>query len=215
MNLVLALTKLVQLLLSHGGVAYIAHTSVEVPTLKRYSRLIARLITFVLRCNLGWKCRYSMALTDAQTDKSSKLVESLNLSSVASQALDKGDPLEDLEMEEDEEDLIDYGPMHDEALGRAEISQATLSLSQCSNTDVCLLELLSTLFMQLPKAEDDKFSSPIIRFLVLDSYQRNGSWLPSRRITEIISNLAFCGRSIMFYQATKTLAIQKESRYST
>ena len=60
-----------------------------------------------------------------------------------------------------------------------------------------ILELLVSLFTHLPSGTDDKFYSPIIRFLVLFSLKKNGQWLPGRRITQVFAALLFCGREIM------------------
>jgi hypothetical protein len=61
----------------------------------------------------------------------------------------------------------------------------------------CMLNLLVELFSHLPTGTDDKFYSPVIRFLVLYSFKRYGQWLSGRRITQLFSALLFCGRQVM------------------
>ena len=61
----------------------------------------------------------------------------------------------------------------------------------------CILNLLVELFSHLPSGTDDKFYSPVIRFLVLYSCKPNGQWLSGCRITQLFAALLFCGRQIM------------------
>lgn len=60
-----------------------------------------------------------------------------------------------------------------------------------------ILNLLVTLFTHLPSGGDDKFYSPIFRFLILYSLKKDGQWLAGRRITQLFSALLFCGREVM------------------
>ena len=60
-----------------------------------------------------------------------------------------------------------------------------------------ILGLLISLFAHLPSGADDKFYSPISRFLVLYSLKKDGQWLAGRRITQLFSALLFCGREVM------------------
>ena len=120
---------------------------------------------------------------------------------------DGADPMEEafIDDDDDEEDLVEV----EEASTQSEIPVAALtSLDEYSMTDRRLLEFLSHIFTHLPATNDNKFYSPIICFLILESYQRNGDWLPSRRITEVISALTFCGRQVMFYLILKSIAEQ-------
>lgn len=61
----------------------------------------------------------------------------------------------------------------------------------------CVLDLLVSLFTHLPSGTDNKFYSPISRFLVLFSLKKNGQWLPGRRITQVFAALLFCGREVI------------------
>lgn len=124
---------------------------------------------------------------------------------------DGAEPMEEALMDDDdEEDLVEV----EEASTQGEIipDAALTSLEEYSMTDRRLLEFLSHIFTHLPATNDNKFYSPIIRFLILESYRCNGDWLPSRRITEIISALTFCGRQVMFYVILKFIA-EQGSRY--
>jgi hypothetical protein len=57
----------------------------------------------------------------------------------------------------------------------------------------CLLELLLSLFTHLPTGREDKFWSPILRFIVLYSIKKDGRWLDARQITQVFAALLFCG----------------------
>jgi hypothetical protein len=78
----------------------------------------------------------------------------------------------------------------------------------------CILNLLVTLFSHLPSGTDDKFYSPIIRFLVLYSFKRNGQWLSGRRITQLFSALLFCGRQVMMTMLHAEITKCPSLRYS-
>jgi hypothetical protein len=61
----------------------------------------------------------------------------------------------------------------------------------------CILDLLVSPFTHLPSGSDDKFYSPLYRFLVLFSLTKNGQWLAGCRITQLFAALLFCGREVM------------------
>jgi hypothetical protein len=61
----------------------------------------------------------------------------------------------------------------------------------------CILDLLISLFTHLPSGGDDKFYSPILRFLIIYSLRKNGQWLAGRRISQLFTALLFCGRETM------------------
>lgn len=76
------------------------------------------------------------------------------------------------------------------------------------------LDLLISLFTQLPRRGDDQFFSPLLRFVVLKSVQANGQWLPARRITQIIAILLFCGRLMMMALMRREVNKDAQMRYS-
>jgi hypothetical protein len=78
----------------------------------------------------------------------------------------------------------------------------------------CILSLLVELFSHLPTGTDDKFYSPVIRFLVLYSLKQNGQWLSGRRITQLFSALLFCGRQVMMTLLHAEVAKCPSLRYS-
>jgi hypothetical protein len=81
-------------------------------------------------------------------------------------------------------------------------------------TEVGILELLVSLYTQLPTGEDDKFFSPIIRFAVLSSLRQTGQWLPPRRITHLLAVLLFCGREVLMAIMHQCLLDDPTIRYS-
>jgi hypothetical protein len=77
-----------------------------------------------------------------------------------------------------------------------------------------ILDLLISLYTQLPTGKDDKFFSPIVRFAVLASLQSSGAWLPPRRITQLLAILLFCGREVMMALMHQRLMEDPTIRYS-
>lgn len=78
----------------------------------------------------------------------------------------------------------------------------------------CILDLLISLFTHLPAGADDKFYSPILRFLVLFSIKKHGQWLSGRRITQLFASLLFCGREIMMALMHREVIQSSSLRYS-
>ena len=114
---------------------------------------------------------------------------------------------------EDLEDLDD----EDESLG-LEDGKSTETQSSPSNlvdnsVQRCILDLLISLFTHLPSGSDDKFCSPIHRFLVLFSLKANGQWLAGRRITQLFAALLFCGRQVVMALMHRYV-IESDLRYS-
>jgi hypothetical protein len=83
-----------------------------------------------------------------------------------------------------------------------------------NSTQRYILDLLVALFTHLPSGMDDKFYSPIHRFLVLSSLKGNGQWLPGRRITQIFAALLFCGREVMMALMHEEIMRSPGLRYS-
>jgi hypothetical protein len=79
---------------------------------------------------------------------------------------------------------------------------------------VQILNLLVSLYTQLPNSNDDKFFSPILQFAILFSLQKNGQWLPPGRITHIFAVLLFCGREVMMALMHRDLLEHPTLRYS-
>ena len=78
----------------------------------------------------------------------------------------------------------------------------------------CVLDLLVSLFTHLPSGADDKFYSPIFRFLILYSLKKNGEWLAGRRITQLFAVLLFCGREVMMALMHGEVLERSDLRYS-
>jgi hypothetical protein len=77
-----------------------------------------------------------------------------------------------------------------------------------------ILGLLIALYTQLPSGREDKFFSPILRFVVLASLRSTGEWLPPRRITYLLAVLLFCGREVMMALMHQRLQDDPSIRYS-
>lgn len=78
----------------------------------------------------------------------------------------------------------------------------------------CVLDLLASLFSHLPSGTDDKFYSPIIRFLVLFSLKKNGQWRSGRRITQLFAALLFCGQEVIMALMHNKVIHTPNLRYS-
>jgi hypothetical protein len=101
------------------------------------------------------------------------------------------DELEDLEDLEAEDEILEFEE------DKTTETQASPSNLVENSVQRCILDLLISLFTHLPSGSDDKFYSPIHRFLVLFSLKENGQWLAGRRITQLFAALLFCGRQVV------------------
>lgn len=114
-----------------------------------------------------------------------------------------GDELED----PDDEEYEDLGECEQEVI--EERSDLITNPVQS-----CVLDLLVSLFTHLPSGKDDKFYSPIYRFVILFSLKKNGQWLAGRRITQLFAALLFCGRTIMMALMHNRIVQCSTQRYS-
>jgi hypothetical protein len=78
----------------------------------------------------------------------------------------------------------------------------------------CILDLLISLFTHLPSSGDDKFYSPILRFLIIYSLRKNGEWLAGNRISQLFAALLFCGRETMMALMHGEVFRHSDLRYS-
>lgn len=111
--------------------------------------------------------------------------------------------LEDLD-DEEHEDLDENEPEHME-------HQSDLTENHVQR---CILDLLVSLYTHLPLGSDDKFYSPILRFVVLSSLRKNGQWLAGRCITQLFAALLFCGREVMMTLMHNEVIQSSSLRYS-
>ena len=115
----------------------------------------------------------------------------------------------------DEGELDDLGETEYESLEENEQESVEVGPNFIENpVQRCILNLLISLFTHLPQGADDKFYSPIFRFLILFSLNKNGQWLPGRRITQLFSALLFCGREVMMALMHNEVAQSSTLRYS-
>jgi hypothetical protein len=112
---------------------------------------------------------------------------------------------DDEDSDEDREDLV------------KEDDPGTMEMGLCiaeNSVQQCILDLLVSLFTHLPSGKDNKFYSPIFRFLVLFSYRPNGQWLPGRRISQVFAALLFCAREVMWVLMYEKVLESPSVRYS-
>jgi hypothetical protein len=212
-------------LFSHDDMHVIHHRDVTPECLTRYSRVVARLIALVLRCHQGWDCEYSMGLTKEQAQACEVLLNSLRAhprdrsqpqteserdfdSSEWDELNYSGEPLDDTdnEVHDDVQWLQDDLPF---SLGPPVVEEVATNAIQAS-----LLQLLLSLYTHLPAGRDDKFWSPILRFIVLYSVKPSGKWLLARQITQIFAALLFCGRQLMMVLMHRKVTSNPDIRYS-
>jgi hypothetical protein len=113
------------------------------------------------------------------------------------------DELEDLDDEEYEDLVVIEDEFTEEQ-----------SSSSANAVERCILDLLVSLFAHLPSGQDDKFYSPIYRFVILFSLNKNGKWLAGRRITQVFAALLFCGREVMMALMNNEIVQRPSLRYS-
>lgn len=191
----------------------VAHRDVRPESLKKYGIVVTCLICFVFRCFEGWECGYSMQLTPGQKEACERLKDILvELPANAVQGgigpdddwFDEND-LEDSEDSEDEDESCE--------LEEGEVTETQSNLVE-NSVQRCVLDLLISLFTHLPSGSDDKFYSPIHRFLVLFSLKAKGQWLAGRRITQLFAALLFCGREVMMALMHRQVTESSDLRYS-
>jgi hypothetical protein len=199
---------------SHDDMRIIHHRDVQLGAMGKYSRRVACLVLFVLRCHQGWDSEYSMSLTKRQSDACQALLDALLAENNRVPMATANAPAEvDMYLHEaaDQDDSYDMEELLDDP--EDEVYQDTTSLfsddsplfsgptptEKIAETPIqeALLELLFALYTHLPTGGDDKFWSPILRFIILSSVMKEGQWLPRNRITQIFSALLFCGRLLM------------------
>lgn len=197
--------------------------------MKSYSLVIYSLLCFVMRCHEGWQCDYQMLLSAEQRQACKSLHDALSScpsrdvswhahgSTHEQDLLDQLDSCDSLsedsddEVYEEEQSEEDF-PLANRGLDASpcdDVLQVTNNAIQAS-----ILRLLIALYTQLPTGKDDKYFSPILRFVVLFSLKQSGQWLPPRRITHLLAVLLFCGREVMMALMHRRLLEHPEERYS-
>jgi hypothetical protein len=116
--------------------------------------------------------------------------------------------LEDSDDEDPDDDLEDLVKEDDSGAKEVGLCIAENSVQQC------IIDLLVSLFTHLPSGKDNKFYSPIFRFLVLFSYGPNGQWFSGRQISQVFAALLFCARELMWVLMYEKVAESPSMRYS-
>ena len=208
---------------SHDSIRTVHHRDVQEDSMKSYSVIVTCLVSFTMRCYRGWESGYTMTLNDTQRTACKFLEDELRRShSRTGVDAELHDPTDEQDWyscvqvagqdEHEDSDIDEYeddGASHkDEPTAMAHHKITDNSLQSC------ILDLLVSLYTQLPTGNDDKFFSPILRFAVLASLQSSGKWLEPRRITHILAVLLFCGREVMMALMHQQLVHDPTIRYS-
>ena len=168
-----------------------------------------------------------MQLTFSQRDASRALLAALDADKASSGLPDNGDALLDVARDDMEEDWLEQEPMvdSDEEVYEDDhsppeedepfIPEHGAQLTSSANAlQTCILDILISLYTHLPSGRDDKFYSPILRFIVLFTLRKDGKFLPARQITQIISALLFTGRLVMMVLMHRNVVRSPDIRYT-
>ena len=122
----------------------------------------------------------------------------------------------DLSEDSDDEVFEDSGgtPAEEQLVSSGGQPQASWEFIAETPVQLRILELLIALYTHLPHGGEDKFYSPIIRFVVLFSRTKTSQWALPRRITQSFAVLLFCGRVVMMALMHRALLADKSIRYS-
>jgi hypothetical protein len=194
----------------------VAHRDVRPESLKKYGLVVMCLICFVFRCFEGWDCSYSMKLTPEQKQACERLRDVLVDLPVKDGVVDDIGFSDDSGWFDDEEmeDSDDEDESSKSENGEGTEAQPNVSSLVENSVQRCVLDLLISLFTHLPSRSDDKFYSPIHRFLVLFSLRKDGQWLAGRRITQLFAALLFCGREVTMALMHHKVMESSDLRYS-
>jgi uncharacterized protein YneR len=203
---------------SHGGIRTVHHRDVQYETLRKYGAIVSSLISFVFRCYQGWECSYSMTLTPAQQQACRALNDVLKEQRANEEEEDMWSFVDDdmrVEFDDDEVDHLDDEEYDKLDLGDHDRECVVSRLDFIEGpVQRCVIDLLISLFTHLPSGADDKFYSPISRFLILYSLKKNGEWLAGRRIMQVFAALLFCGREVMMALMQGEVLRRSDLRYS-
>ena len=208
---------------SHDAACTTHHRDIQPESLKRYSLVVACLVAFVVRCQRGWASAYRMQLNENQTTACQALWDELRRNSshavdVASSPdedwLDYLESCADMSDASDDQMFEDVGSDEEPPPSIGGPSQVSWAFAADTPLQVRILDLLMALYMQLPVGGDNKFYSPILRFVILFSRKGNGQWVSPRRITHFIAILLFCGRLVMMALMHHATLANPQMRYS-
>jgi hypothetical protein len=207
---------------SHDGIRTIHHRDIREESLKRYSMVITSLLCFVLRRHLGWNSKYAMDLTPEQRHACEGLNKVLRAGGSG------GDALSSTAGEQDWNNCLGDDDVCEEAFDEDDCDGGNFSLAESEHEptlhqshkvaenpiQMAILDLLISLYKQLPSGREEKFYSPIICFAVVASLRPNGQWLAPRRITHLFAILLFCGREVMMALMHQRVLSDPTLRYS-
>jgi hypothetical protein len=171
-----------------------------------------------------------MKLTDVQANACQALQDELLASSSAHQGDNSGgaqpddeawqsyledciDPSDDLD-----DEIFENGdmrvPEEEQSLPNSRLQAMSWGPVAETPIQARILELLIALYTHLPTGGDDKFFSPVLRFLVLFSRKKTGQWSLPRQMTQFFATLLFCGREVMMALMQREVLADPDIRYS-
>lgn len=225
---------LLMILCRHDTTYITHHGHVSGASLRRYAYTLGGLIAFTCRHLVNPVDGFAFPLTSSIIDASRSLLLALgatetDVSSIEDDGFQPDEPLPEYEDDEesmvhdpsapdgDDEDGLDapYSPRPANAVPSGDRPGNKVP-RYCESVQPKLQRLLFELFSQLPTDEvQGRFFSPILRYLVLLSFDEHMSWLASGIITHFIAALLFSGRLVMFREMRRGLEHNSRMDYHT
>jgi hypothetical protein len=85
----------------------------------------------------------------------------------------------------------------------------------CPPVQQLLHDLFISLYTQLPEGQDDRWFSPLLRYIPYRARRKDGTFIQSSEITQIIATLTFGGRITMLSIVHAQVLRDSAMRYST
>ncbi|EKM79049.1 hypothetical protein AGABI1DRAFT_129306 [Agaricus bisporus var. burnettii JB137-S8] len=178
------------------------HRDINKPSLEKYARIIAAMISFLHRTILNIDTPYTFPITSEITGACNALIDTIS-TPTGNDGVD-GIDLEDAQFDGDENSEVSQSSEGEEPPP----STPPLNVHPITPLQPQLTTLLYLLFTQLPTNDlRGQFFTPIYHFLVLSSLRKNGEWAAANAITHTIAAILFTGRLVF---AWKTLQLAQE-----
>jgi hypothetical protein len=144
---------------------------------------------------------YSMKLTAEQHEYASTLKALLNIDVVQGEYTDLDEvDFEDDAIHDDSDPLDDDSPVEPHAPADPVPTSAVQDPIKENEIQSAIFNLTCSLFTQKQGPNEDKFYSPVIRYLILSSVRSGAAWIKASQIRQTQSALLCAGRLTVFYR---------------